>query len=167
MVPVHALGVSLGSVALALLWLFMGTVAWWFAFHMFRRVRHERNWPTVPGAILERGVGYTPGSTIPPGEPLRATFRYYPHVKYAYSVAGKEYVNDRLYLVGRTYGSGGVMQRLVDRLPNPVPVHYDPADPARSYLLVPPMWPVWISVTAGAVALPWGLLQLLVELIRG
>ena len=40
----------------------------------------------VPGEILERGVGPKPGSTIPPGEPVRATFRYYPYVKYHYAV---------------------------------------------------------------------------------
>jgi hypothetical protein len=153
--------------ALALLSLFFGAVALSVAFSLSRRVRDERDWPTVPGEILERGVGFSPGSTIPPGEPVRATFRYYPYVKYRYSVAGKEYINDRLYLVGQTYGGGGVMRRLVERLPSPVPVHYDPENPARSYLLVTSRWPVWTAVVFGTGAFLCGLLGLLVMLMGG
>ena len=153
--------------ALAWLWLIFGAIALSVAVSLFRRVRDERDWPTVPVEILERGVGPKPGSMLLPGEPARATFRHYPHVTYRYAVAGQEYVNDRLYLVGRAYGAGRVMRRLVDRLPDPVPVHYDPADPARSYLLAPPSWSVWVPVAVGAAALPFGLLQLVVALLKG
>lgn len=88
------------------------------------------------------------------------------YVKYTYSVAGKEYVNDQSYLVGRTYGTGEAMKRVVNRLPNPVPVHYNPEDPAQAYLLVNHRWPVWICVAFGVGAFLLGLMQLLVELTK-
>jgi hypothetical protein len=142
---------------LALLTLFAGGMALWAARHVWTEVRRCRDWPSVPGRILERGVG------APMGTPGRS---YLPHVRYTYSVAGKEYTNDQVYVIRRTGGLADAMQRLVDRLPDPVPVHYDPEDPARSYLLVNPMGTVWILIAFGAGALLLGLLQMLVVVVR-
>ena len=145
------------SMALALLTLFFSGVAFWLAYYSSRKIRHERDWPTVPGNIIERGVGR------PMGGPGR---NYLPHVKYTYTVNGVEYTNDRVYLIRGTGNLRGAIQRLVDGLPNPVPVHYDPADPARSYLLANKMGIAWIAFAFGVFALLLGLMQLFVEVVK-
>lgn len=87
---------------------------------------------------------------------------YMPHVKYTYAVRGKDYTNDQVYLIRRSGGLKDKMQELVDGLPDPVPVHYDRQDPARSYLLTNPMITVWIMFGFGILSVLWALAQLLV-----
>jgi hypothetical protein len=143
--------------ALALLTLAAGAVALWMAFYVSREVRNGRDWPTVPGKILERRVG----------EPMGTRGRsYLPYVKYAYRVAGRDYVNDQVYLIRRTGGLADKMQELVDGLPDPVPVHYAPDDPQRAYLIANSMGIFWILIAFGAGALLLGALQLLVVATR-
>jgi hypothetical protein len=144
--------------AIALLTLFIGAVGLWAAFYVFYKVRQGRGWPTVPGDIIERRVGPEMG--------VMARGSYAPYVKYNYSVEGKEYSNTQFYLVGRIGNSRKAIQRLVDSLPNPVPVHYNPQDAAQSYLLVNPTWTGWLLLVVGAVVSLCGLLQLFVELMR-
>jgi hypothetical protein len=128
-----------------------GVVAIGFAHRLHRERKAKRAWPTSPGKILERGVG----------EPMRSVSRaYLPRVKYAYSVGGKDYVNDQVYVIRRTGSLKSSVQKLVDRLPDPVPVHYDPDDPTKSYLLENPRSTTWILVCFGIVALLVGLAQL-------
>jgi hypothetical protein len=65
---------------------------------------------------------------------------------------------------GLCAGAGGRTERirqLVDGLPSPLPVHYDPRDPARSYLLVNPMGSIHVLSVFGVGAMLLGLLQLL------
>jgi hypothetical protein len=108
----------------ASLWLAGGVLALGLARYLSRRIREERHWPAVPGKILERGLGGSVGTG----------HSYMPRVKYEYSVSGTQHVNDQVYLVRRTGGVAPAMRRLVERLPDPVPVHHDPAEPAA------PIW---------------------------
>lgn len=144
--------------AIALLTLFFGAIGMWAAFYVFYKVRHGRDWPIVPGDILERRVGPEMG--------VMARGSFAPYVKYNYSVAGKEYTNTQFYLVGRIGSSRKATQRLVDSLPNPVPVHYNPQDPVQSYLLTNPPWTGWLLLAVGVFIFVCGLLQLFVELMR-
>lgn len=141
---------------IALLTLAVGMLALWMARRVSRDIRKGREWPAVPGKILERRVGDAMGQGR----------TYMPHVKYTYSVAGREYTNDQVYLIRRTGNLADVIQRLVDGLPDPVPVRYDPNDPTQSYLLVNPMSTVWIVLGFGVLALVMGLLQVLVVLAK-
>jgi hypothetical protein len=141
------------DMALALLTLFIGVTTTWVARYVYRELRINRRWPTVPGKILERGVG----------DPLPGMTRVYlPIVKYSYSVGGRDYTNDQVYLIRKTGNLAPVIRQLVDSLPDPVPVHYDPQDPSRSYLLVNPMQTVWVIYGFAALAIILGLLRLLV-----
>ncbi|HEX9990524.1 MAG TPA: DUF3592 domain-containing protein [Chloroflexia bacterium] len=137
---------------LALLYILAGIMAFWFAYYLAREARRVRNWPTVYGEMLERGVEGV-------GQ------RYRPRVKYRYSAEGKDYVSDQFYSTGKPYGLESTIQKLVDGVPDPVPVHYDPQNPARSYLVLTPTWTVWILVVVGVIALLLGLMQLLTELV--
>lgn len=138
--------------ALALLSLLVGVVTLGFGRHVLAKLRKERAWPTVPGKILERGVGGAMGRGR----------TYMPHAKYTYVVAAKEYTNDQVYLIRRTGGLRDQIQKLVDGLPDPVPVHYDPQDPSRSFLLTNPMSTVWVMFGFGGFAVLMAFGRLLV-----
>ena len=137
---------------IAALFLGFGSLALWGALRVTGDVKKNRGWPTTPGKVLERRVG----------EPMGTRGRsFIPVVKYTYSVDGKEYTNDQVYLIRRTGGIHDKMQELVDSFPDPVPVHYNPKNPAESYLIVNPSSTSWILVGFGALALLMGLGQLL------
>jgi hypothetical protein len=55
-------------------------------------------------------------------------------------------------------------RRLVDALPDPIPVHYNPENPSEAYLLPAPASIYWIALIFGIGALLWGLVQLTVAL---
>lgn len=130
--------------ALFLLSLVFGGGALWFARRLYAQIRVGRAWPTVTGTILARGVG----------APMKAHGRMFlPHVEYTYDVAGTAYTNDQVYLVRDTGDRRPRIQKLVDDLPSSLPVHYDPADPSRSFLLVNRMGTVWLLTAAGVGAI--------------
>jgi hypothetical protein len=133
-----------------LLTIAFGLLGIWGARRVSREVRRRRGWPTAPGTILERGVG-----------PAMGDGAFVPLVRYAYTVGGREYVNDQVYVIRRTGMLARGVRRLVDGLPDPVPVHYNPADPADSYLLAQPRSSFWLAAGFGAVATAVGLLMLL------
>lgn len=137
----------------AALFLGFGALALWGAFRVSSDIRRGRSWPTTPGKILERRVG----------EPMGTKNRsFLPYVKYTYVVDGKSYTNDQVYLIRRSGGMASSMQKLVDSFPDPVPVHYDPKDPASSYLISNPTSTSWTLVAFGALAILMGLGQLLI-----
>jgi len=140
----------------AALFLIAGGIALWMAFYVGGEIKTKGDWPTVPGKILERRVG----------EPLGKGRNYIPYVKYTYEVGGKSFTNDQVYLIKRTGNLADEVQKLVDGLPDPVPVHYNPANPADSYLIVNPVGTKWILVAFGALALLLGLGSLLVALTK-
>ena len=140
----------------AALFFLFGGAAIYFAFYVGGEIAQKRDWPTVPGKILERKVG----------EPISAKRSYMPYVKYQYDVGDKHFINDQVYLIKRTGGLHDEIQKLVDGLPDPVPVHYDPNNPGDSFLIVNPTGTKWILVGAGALALLMGLAQLLVALTK-
>lgn len=140
----------------AALFLAAGGIALWMAFHVGGEIAAKRDWPAVPGKILERRVG----------EPMGKGRNYIPYVKYTYEVGGKRYTNDQVWLIERTGDLHDKVQELVDGLPDPVPVRHDPANPADSYLLVNPTGTKWILFAFGALALLMGLATLLVALTK-
>jgi Protein of unknown function (DUF3592) len=128
-----------------------GVLALWGARYVNREIRRVRGWATVPGRILERGVG----------EPM-SNRTFMPHVVYTYEVDGVAFTNDQVYLIRRTSNLKRAIEKLVEGLPNPVPVHYDPASPGSSYLLKNPRATVWMLRAFGALALLLSLMQLII-----
>lgn len=137
-----------------LLFLFFSGLSFWAGRHFSREIRRARDWPTVPGKILERGVG----------EPMGASRTYMPHVKYEYTVDGKEYTNDQVYVIRRTGNLADAVRRLVDGLPDPVTVHYNPQNPAEAWLISNSWGIFWVLMFVGVLALLLGLGKILVAL---
>jgi hypothetical protein len=137
------------------LFLFFSGLAFWAAGHFSRELRRTADWPTVPGKILERGVG----------EPMGAGRAHLPRVKYAYTVDGKEYTNDQVYVIRRTGNLADAVRKLVDGLPDPVPVHYNPANPAETWLIANSWGMFWLLIAVGLLAAFLGLGKLLVALM--
>jgi Protein of unknown function (DUF3592) len=140
-------------VVYTLLTLLIGAATLWAAWFVAREVRRTSRWPTTPGRILARGLGE------PMGGPGRS---YLPAVRYTYAVDGRTYTNDQVYVLRRTGGLADRMRRLVDGLPDPVPVHYDPADPSRSFLLAQPRSSFWVPAVLGTAITLVGFLKVLV-----
>jgi Protein of unknown function (DUF3592) len=138
-----------------LMTLAFGALALWAGRRMHKDIVRGRAWPTTDGRILERGVG----------APMAAQSRsYLPRVRYSYTVGERDFVNDQVYLHRQSGGWASKVQLLVDGLPDLVPVHFDPQDPARSFLLVNPLGTVWLLLVFGIGATVMGLLQVLVAL---
>jgi hypothetical protein len=111
--------------------------------------RKSRNWPTVSGKILERGV-----------EPMQTGRQSFsPKVRYSYTVGGTEYAGQQVYRTGRAGSLKQSAQRLVDGLPESIPVHYNPDNPSEAFLLANPDRVFWIALAFGAGAFVWGLAQ--------
>jgi Protein of unknown function (DUF3592) len=136
-----------------LLYFCFAGLAWWMAAFLSREIQRTRHWQTVMGSILERGVG----------EPMKSiSFGYVPNVYYSYTVAGREYKNNQVYLHKQTGNLDWQIRKLlVNGLPNPVPVHYDPQHPENSYLIANPKSTIWILVVFGILAFVVGLMLLL------
>ena len=122
-------------VVFAVVVLLAGAGSVWLAVQYARTVRVGRDWPTVEGKILERGVG----------EPMGHQ-RYRPHVRYRYVVDGKTYENTQVYAIKDSGELEDHAEELVRSLPDPVPVHYDPTDPSRSFLILNPSGMFWVIV---------------------
>lgn len=133
---------------------FFGAVALSMGIKVSRESARTRSWPTVPGRVLAKSVGRTIGRG--PAQALR--------VKYAYTVDGKELESERVHPLGEVGYPDA--QAKIDALPDPVPVHYDPKDPSRSFLLPMPRSTTWIAVVFGAVVLAVSILSLLVEVAQ-
>jgi len=133
---------------------FIGAVSLSMGVKTARESARTRGWPTVPGRVLSKEVGRSIGRGRT--HALR--------VKYAYSVAGKDYESARVHPLGEV-GYPDAQAR-IDALPAAVPVHYDPADPSRSFLLPMPASTTWIAIVFGAVVLAVSGLSLLVQVAQ-
>ncbi|MFT3692063.1 MAG: DUF3592 domain-containing protein [Kofleriaceae bacterium] len=144
----------------ALLTVLFGGAAVFAARYMWREIRDHKDWPTVKGTITERGLGDQIATARTPG----AT--YMPRAVYSYEVDGKSYTNDQVWLIRGTGATADAAKKLVDELPNPVDVHYDPENPAQSYLLTNSHAMYYVSLIFGIVLLVVGALQLLIVVTK-
>ncbi len=137
---------------LALLTFCFAGLAWWMAAFLSQEIQKTKNWQTVMGSFMKRDIG----------EPMKSiSFSYVPNVQYSYNVAGREYKNNQVYLHKQTGNLDWQNRKLINNLPDLVPVHYDPQHPENSYLIANPKSTIWILVIFGILAFVVGLVQLL------
>ena len=93
------------------------------------RARRLRAYQPVPGHVVDRGVG--PATTTSAG--VSDGTRFEAHVKYAYTVAGTEYVGERIALTKESRTRAAAEAQLT-RYDGDVTVYVNPADPNDAVL---------------------------------
>ena len=146
-------------IAAGIFGLLIGTVGLWTGLRQLKNRSELNCWPTTQGKIVERGV-YQPNipSLGPPA------FRHAPLVRYVYQVSGREYSNDcispkRIQLPGISTHKWALRQ--ASSFPDNVIVHYNPADPAESYLRQTSMFVLAIVIAVSCLIGLYGFLLLI------
>jgi hypothetical protein len=139
--------------------LLIGIVGLLTGFKMLR-VRKELNrWATTRGKVIERGTYRvtTPNTSVP-------AFQHAALVKYSYEVDGKKFVNDyinpkRIQLP--RHNTLKWAEKRAASFADEVTVHYNPADPAESFLLQTPKIMLYVIIGCSCIAILFGLTFLL------
>jgi hypothetical protein len=141
--------------------LLIGGVGVWTGLRQLRNRAALEGWHTTEGRVIERG-------TYKPNMPAVSApaFQYAPLVRYVYQVAGREFVNDcirpkRIQLPERNTIKWA--QKKAAAFPDKVTVHYNPADPAESFLVQTPKSVLYILIAASCLVLLVGALFLLLR----
>jgi hypothetical protein len=99
-----------------------------------RHVLEPRDWPTVPGVVTESRISDDMVPAVPPLSRAHPRIVTRFHVRYAYTIHGREYSSTRLNLLPRTGRQDS--RSLVARYPinAAVIVYYDAHDPATAVI---------------------------------
>ena len=132
-------------VALLLLLIVLGIVRWRVAI-IRAELSRARSWPTAQGKVLVSRLDRDQGNDL-----FFSIFR--PKVEYEYSVAGRTYRSDRLWLRGRPpFGWRSFAEATLARFPAgaTVPVFHDPAAPENCALVLEARESeIWRGVSGG------------------
>ncbi len=119
--------ISWGNPVLQFLRLSIAIGAFWYVAVDGIAAFSSTKWPTVTGQIVDKQI-----KTVK-AHRLFYKDRYEPSVKYKFSVAGKDYVSERIQ-----FGSGNFekaeAQTILDKYKSKVAVHYNPQDPSECCL---------------------------------
>lgn len=137
----------------------IGLVGSWAGITGLRNRLILSRWQLAPGKVIERGTFQPNIATM-----SQSAYRHSPLVKYKYEVAGQEFVNDcirpkRLQLP--QHSTRNWAQKQVEAFPNEVTVHYNPADPGDSYLVLTPKSLFYLVIGASCFAFLYGAITLL------
>ena len=133
----------------------LAALALYYAHYVRAGLRTGRGWPTTQGKILERGVGQALGRHV-----------YAPHVKYSYTVDGKSYVSEQVYAVGYSGNTVDKIENMVDEMPDPITVHYNPEHPEQAFLLFNASSTYWVILLFGIGLSIAAAIQLLLVLTK-
>ena len=139
--------------------LVLGLAGLWTGIRALKnRVLADR-WHTTNGRVIERGI-------YQPDQPMRSApaFRHAPLVRYRYEVGGKEFVSHWIlprHIQLPRHNTKKWAQKQADSFPDEVLVHYNPQDPAESYLTNASKGALMAVLIASAIALLLGCLFLL------
>ena len=132
--------------------LVIGAVALFASAMLGLRARRLRSYVPVRGRIVEKWVG--PASTTSAG--VADGTRFEAHVRYAYTVAGVEYVGERIALTKETRNRASA-ERQLERYDGDVTVYVDPADPNAAVLTRSGLGLAIVTGCLGLVAVVVGL----------
>ena len=139
--------------------LLLGTVGLASGFVQLRnRARFDR-WKKTQGRVVERGT-YEPN--VPMSGP--PAFRHSPLIKYEYEVNDRIFVSDTIHprrIQLPQHNTLKWAQKRAASFPDTVSVHYNPDDPAESYLVLTSKPSLFAVVIASCFAMLIGLLFLL------
>ena len=132
---------------------FWGLLCLYFAVRDLRWRIKARRWPTTPGRIVDRESSFAFHQKGGPDTGVGQDV-YSSTIKFTYIVEGATYVGDCLYPnMKRNLGDPTIVQRVLKRLPEEPPVHYDPSNPSRGFLLFPPLGPTAFALIGAMLCL--------------
>ena len=120
----------------------------------FKQLRNRtvlRSWKTTSGRVIERGT-YVPNFamlSVP-------AYRHAPLVKYTYEVDGAQFSSNAITperIQQPQHNTLDWARRKADSFANEVVVHYNPENPAESYLQLTSRWMLWVVVGASCLAM--------------
>lgn len=121
------------GIAMLVMGLICAALAAWFIISDYRQIAAARSWTSTQAVVVGSWVDVDRGS----GRNRRT--RYIPKVNYSYTVAGRTFYNDYIWLTStQSYTGRANAETFLRAYPRggTVPVFYDPADPQRSALLI-------------------------------
>lgn len=118
-----------------------------------RQAGVSESWPGVQGKVLEAKVEKVDRTNFDGPD----TTDFVPHVRYAYTVMGKEYTSDRISF-GVVTSNRTPAEQIVSRYPagTAVMVYYSPKDPSQS-VLERSGGRLWVSLAIGIVMIVAGI----------
>lgn len=128
--------------------LLIGAVGLCTGFKQLRNRKLLDRWPTTSGRVIERGI-FEP--QVPAGTPA---YRYAPLIRYRYEVNGKEFVNNYIHpkrIQLPRHSTRAWAQKRADEIADEVVVHFNPADPAESFLFQTPKRLLYVVVVASVL----------------
>ena len=142
------------KIAAATLSLLIGLVGLWTGFRQLRNRKELERWGTTAGRVIERGTDRvrTPNRIGP-------AFRYAPLVRYAYRVDEREFVSDAINPKRIQLPSHNTEQWARQRaasVADEVTVHFNPSDPAESFLIQTPKIMLYLIIFGSCLALLFG-----------
>lgn len=113
---------------LIILFILIGLFLSSFGLYFLYKEGNIRNWPTIVGTVQDTQIAdFSRSSSTPSFKPI---------VTYQYSVNGKDYSNNRLTVISKTYGTLIEAEAIVAKYPvqQKVVVLYNPQNPQDSIL---------------------------------
>ena len=137
----------------------LGAVGLWTGLRALKNRAFAARWPTTNGHVIERGIYH-------PNQPMLSApaFRHAPLVRYRYEVGGKEFISDSIlprHIQLPRHSTKKWAQEQADSFPEVVLVHYNPEDPAQSYLTNASRTGLYAVLIFSTIALLLGCLFLL------
>lgn len=110
-----------------------------------KRAFDAQRWPQVVGRIISNDIEVSRGDS---------RHRHAPRVRYSYTVAGRAYEGDGIYLDAEVYGSRSYAEKIVARYPvgSLVTIRHDPTDPSTAALDLS-LGLTWVLPIIGALCL--------------
>ena len=110
----------------------LGLVGFWTGIRSLKNRAVAARWQTTNGRVIERGI-------YQPNQPMLSApaFRYSPLIRYQYEVAGKQFESQWIlprHIQLPRHNTKKWAQKEADSFSDEVVVHYDPQNPAESYL---------------------------------
>jgi len=139
--------------------LLLGLAGLWTGIKALKNRALADRWHTTNGRVMERGI-------YQPDQPMLSApaFRYSPLVKYRYEVGGKEFVSQWIlprHIQLPRHNTKKWAQKQADSFPDELQVHYNPEDPAESYLTNASRTALYAVLIFSALAMLLGSLFLL------
>jgi hypothetical protein len=139
----------------------LGVVLLWTGLRQLRNRAALDRWPSTKGKVIERGTyqPYIPTTGAP-------AFRHAPLVKYVYQVDRKEFTSVHIRprrIQQPQHNTKEWAQRTANKFPDEVNVHYNPEDPAESFLVQTPKILLYTLIAGSGCALLFAIILLLTK----